>query len=142
MDNLAIMNSQDTSLECEMVSSSCACLEEMEETVNECCTGMEWSPNNKMYMAMNDLKEATVADKTIQELLNLLQSGFPFYGRSLSPPIRPYLPLADALYGVDGVLMINGRIVIPTSLRPNILHLLHAAHQGTDRMKARATDMV
>ena len=109
----------------------------MEETVNECCTGMEWSPNNKMYMAMNDL-----ADKTIQELLNLLQSGFPFYGRSLSPPIRPYLPLADALYEVDGVLMMNGRIVIPTSLRPNILHLLHAAHQGTERMKATATDMV
>ena len=83
-----IMDSEDTSLECEMVSSSCACLEEMEETVHECCTATEWSPNNKMYMAntnlsirsthvvsWNDLKEATVADKTIQELLNLLQSG-------------------------------------------------------------------
>ena len=37
-DNLAIMDSQDTSLECEMVSTSCACLEEMKETVHECCT--------------------------------------------------------------------------------------------------------
>ena len=146
MDNIAIRDSQDTSLECEIMSDSCACLDEIRESV------FEWSPTNLMNMATtnlsthivswDDMKEATVADKTIQEILGLLQSGFPTDGRSLPPHVRPYLPLADALYEVDGVLMMNSRIVVPASLRPNILHLLHAAHQGTDRMKARATDTV
>ena len=38
--------------------------------------------------------------------------------------------------------MMSERIVIPISLRTDVLHLLHAAHQGIDRMKARASDTV
>ena len=38
--------------------------------------------------------------------------------------------------------MLGDRIIIPLVLRPAILHLLHAAHQGVGRMKARAADSV
>ena len=43
---------------------------------------------------------------------------------------------------LDGVLMLNERLVIPTALRPVILSLLPAAHQGVHRLKERAGDAV
>ena len=38
--------------------------------------------------------------------------------------------------------MLGDRIIIPLFLCPAILRLLHAAHQGVDRMKARAANLV
>ena len=38
--------------------------------------------------------------------------------------------------------MLGDRVVVALVLRPRVLHLLHAAHQGIDRMKARAADVV
>ena len=36
----------------------------------------------------------------------------------------------------------DGRIVIPKSLRKKVLHCLHSAHQGVDGMKACTNDTV
>ena len=38
--------------------------------------------------------------------------------------------------------MLGNRVIVPTSLRKKVLHLLHAAHQGVDRMKGRASESV
>ena len=56
--------------------------------------------------------------------------------------ICPFFPLRYSLYELDGVLMLGDRIVVPKELREAVLALLHAAHQGVDRMKARAKDAV
>ena len=88
------------------------------------------------------VRSATAADTTLQSVLQLLVSGFPDDSRTLPATIRPYSSYSSSLYELDGVLMLSDRIVIPTSLRPDILDLLHAAHQGIDRMKSRAGDTV
>ena len=88
------------------------------------------------------VRAATAADPTLQSVLQMLTTGFPVDSRTLPANIRPYFPYASSLYELNGVLMLSDRIVIPTSLRPDILNLLHAAHQGIDRMKARAGDAV
>merc|ERR1711895_308822 len=90
----------------------------------------------------DDVRNATTADTTIQTILQLVATGFPTDARTLPAPVRPYHSLSSSLYELDGVLMLSERIVIPPSLRPAILNLLHAAHQGIDRMKARASDTV
>ena len=36
----------------------------------------------------------------------------------------------------------DGRIIIPKSLRKKVLHFLHSTHQGVDSMKACANDSV
>ena len=76
----------------------------------------------------DDVRNATAADPTIQTILQLLATGFPDDARTLPATIRPYHPLSSSLYELDGVLMLSDRIVVPTSLRPAILNLLHAAH--------------
>ena len=56
--------------------------------------------------------------------------------------MKPYNPYQSALYIVDSVIMFVDRVVVPQALRQSVLHLLHAAHQGVDRMKARSADAV
>ena len=89
-----------------------------------------------------EVQAASAKDTTTQEMFALLKAGFPSDARSLSADTRPYFPYSTAMYELDGVLMMSDRIVVPTSLRNSILQLLHAAHQGIDRMKARAAEAV
>lgn len=96
----------------------------------------------KNVISWADVRASSSKDATIQSVLHTLQEGFPDDARQLAYDIRPFLPLRHTLYELDGVLMLGDRIVVPADLRPHVLSLLHAAHQGVDRMKARATDTV
>ncbi len=101
---------------------------------------------NTLYVASNIVswamvKEATADDETLQRLKAALISGMPGI-RDVHPDIRAYHQYAAHLYEVDGVLMMNQRIVIPTSLRKQLLQALHAAHQGVGAMCQRASDSI
>ena len=48
----------------------------------------------------------------------------------------------DALYIVDGAVVMNDRVIIPSSLRQAILRTLHAAHQGVSGMGSRARSLM
>ena len=52
--------------------------------------------------------------------------------------LAPFWKYKDGLYEVDGVVMYDGRVVIPTSLRDEVSTLLHQAHRGTTQMGNRA----
>ena len=56
--------------------------------------------------------------------------------------MKTYSPYKKGMYLLDSVVMLGDRVVVPKSLGSRILHLLHAAHQGVDRMKGRATESV
>ena len=49
-----------------------------------------------------------------------------------------YHRFRDDLHMVDGVILYKDRIVIPPSLRKDILSVLHASYQGVSSMLARA----
>ena len=68
--------------------------------------------------------------------------GFPEDDRKVAPDIRQYAKYKRQLYELDGVLMLNDSTVIPADITQDILKLLHAAHYGVNRMKARASDAV
>ena len=67
-----------------------------------------------------------------------IEDGFPEFRHQLPPPIREYHQLRKHLYSSDGVVIYKDRIVIPPSLRPTCLSALHATHQGTSAMTAKA----
>ena len=104
------------------------------------------SMSNTLYSVTNVttwsmVREATASDETLRELASYIQEGFPD-SRELSPSLRPYQRLLGSLSVVDGVILAGSRIIMPASLRPNILSALHAAHQGVSGMAARAADSV
>ena len=74
----------------------------------------------------------------MNQLLNLIESGMPECRQELPPALREYHQFRDYLYTSDGVILYKNRIVIPPSLRKDILAALHAAHQGVTSMVSRA----
>ena len=81
---------------------------------------------------------ATASDEKMLLLLSTIEDGFPEYKHQLPPSIREYHQFKKHLYSSDGVVIYKDRIVIPPSLRPTCLSALHAAHQGTSAMTAKA----
>ena len=54
------------------------------------------------------------------------------------PTIAHFWPICESAYIQDGVLLYKDRVIVPTSLRGQILQHLHAAHQGISTMEQRA----
>ena len=81
---------------------------------------------------------ATSSDENMLLLLSAIEDGLPEFKHQLPPPIREFHQFRGHLYSSDGVVIYKDRIVIPPSLRPTCLSALHAAHQGTSAMTAKA----
>ena len=88
------------------------------------------------------VRSATASDESLVELQRLIENGFPDAGTQLPKQLRPYFPLREYLSTVDGIIIYNDRLVIPPSLRPNVIATLHAAHQGVSSMISRAETSV
>ena len=108
--------------------------------------GVHTSAVNTLYAASNLIswemvKDATAQDETLKHLKEVVAAGMPEL-KDLRQDIRAYHRYSSHLYEVDGVVMMNNRIVIPTALREQLLQSLHAAHQGIGAMCQRAADSI
>ena len=86
----------------------------------------------------NDIRVATDSDNSMVKLVQLIENGFPEAKDGLPVELRPYYQYKNNLTSFDGVALYNDRIIIPPSLRDNVLQALHAAHQGVSQMCSRA----
>ena len=57
-------------------------------------------------------------------------------------PIKQYLPVASEIKVHDGLLLRGSRLIIPSSMRPEILRCLHGGHQGITKCRERAKESV
>ena len=55
---------------------------------------------------------------------------------------KEYFQYRDQMYPRNRVLLFEDCLVIPSGLRPKVLTVLHAAHQGKSMMLHRAADTV
>jgi hypothetical protein len=80
---------------------------------------------------IEQVKEATAKDATLQTVLKSLQSG------AWNKDLGLFFSHRNELSFSDGVLLRNNRIVIPRSLQQRVLELAHQGHQGIAKTKAR-----
>ena len=86
----------------------------------------------------DNVREQTTSDPTMRQLHDTILMGFPEDSRSMPELTRIYHQYRFDLSIVEGVVLYQDRIVIPPSLRDQVLETLHAAHQGVTSMNARA----
>ena len=84
------------------------------------------------------IKTAAARDTVCRDLVKVISSGFPHRKRDLQEHLRPFWAMRDELYSVDHVPVKDGRILIPATLRKEVLECLHAAHQGVTGMQENA----
>ena len=88
------------------------------------------------------VKDAASRDQTYLSLCDYCYAGFPPDPNQLANDLRPFWKIREDLYVSNGVVMYGDRLVIPASLRREVLECLHSAHQGVAGMKARASTCV
>ena len=54
-----------------------------------------------------------------------------------SPDLKPYAKLSHEFTTLDSVVMLQNRVVIPSTLRADVLKFLHSGHAGAHTMQSR-----
>jgi hypothetical protein len=89
-----------------------------------------------------DLKAATDDDPTLSRLRDLIRHGFPSDVSALPSNLRCYHSIVANVYEVDGVLLHEGKVLVPDALKPRMLAWIHEGHLGQEKCKALARDSV
>ena len=82
----------------------------------------------------------TCTANELNELRAMIQKGWPDTKQETPHAIRDYWSVRDELAVVDGVIYKGMRIVVPPSMRNNMLAQIHASHLGIVKCKQRARE--
>ncbi|KAK3920039.1 hypothetical protein KUF71_009326 [Frankliniella fusca] len=87
------------------------------------------------------IAEETKKDEVLQEVTRLTRMGWP---EKMDPTNKayPFFKIRMSLSIEEGCVLVGERVVIPPTLRENVLNLLHGGHPGVVRMKMRARGSV
>ena len=94
-------------------------------------------------ISISDTKHAKLqenAAKELHELYTIIQARWPETKQQVPHSIRQYWNTRDELAVADGVIYRGMRILIPPSMRPAMLELVHGTHLGIVKCKQRATE--
>ena len=87
---------------------------------------------------IEQIKCATASDPQLRRILAYTVSGWPKYAKDVPEEIRKYHAVRGELSVVDGKIIYHNRLVIPSSLRSEVLERIHDCHQGMTRCRERA----
>ena len=77
---------------------------------------------------LDKIRDAARTDETYQKLTEVVLHGFPDHKTDLPDEVRPYWSVRERLSIDDGLLVCGARLVIPHSLRREVLDRLHDSH--------------
>ncbi len=87
---------------------------------------------------LTTFRTATAEDEELQMVMEVVQSGWPADIRQIPADIRKYWTFREELTCSDGLLFKSWRIVVPQSLRADMLARVHESHLGIVKCKERA----
>ena len=88
------------------------------------------------------LRDETKSDPELQQLQKVFMNGWPQTKVETPIETRPYWNYRDEISCHEGLMFKGGRIIVPHSLRPEILQRIHTAHLGIEKCRARARSVV
>ena len=90
---------------------------------------MEPAPVDSNFLSLENIKLAAAEYSEYQLLIETIKKGFPNTRSMTDPKLRQYFSVKDRLSLIRyDIVVIDGRIVFPKSLRTTILKYLHIAH--------------
>ena len=83
------------------------------------------------------IKELTESDNTLQKLKSIIRSGI-----DLSEDVQSYWNFRNELSEAEGIILKGEKIVIPTSLRKDMLTRIHRGHLGIVKCTQRVREAI
>ena len=90
---------------------------------------------------INQIQQHQEKDEVCRQIAVYCYQGWP-KEKVISHILRPYLSVAGELTIENNLLMRGSRIVIPSSLRKDVLNKIHAGHQGITKCRERTRQSV
>ena len=81
---------------------------------------------------------ATSAESTLCIVKDILSKGWPEHKSHSRIAAKPFWGVRHALYEVGGLLLYGSRLVVPISLRPEVMEGIHDGHFGELKCILRA----
>lgn len=108
--------------------------EQFQVNVLECVSASQRS--------LQDLLAATNDDDTLVKLREYANTTWPLHKQEVPEPLRTYWAYWDEIHAQDGLVFRSNKVIVPQSKISEMMSLLHAAHVGADKMKARARNVM
>ena len=90
---------------------------------------------------LEEIKAHLQEDEVCKQIMAYCNKGWP-EKCSVKGPVKLYAPFAAALTIQNGLLLKGSRLVIPASMRLDMLDKLHAGHKGIVKCRVRARESV
>ena len=84
----------------------------------------------------------TDSDEEMQLLIKYIQEGWPTSKSQVASTVKQYYNYASELSVIDGLVCKGNRLVVPKSLRKEMLNLIHFNHLGKEKCKNRAREIL
>lgn len=100
---------------------------------------------NNVPMSQSKLtlvKKETSKDEYLKRLLVYINEGWPVHKYNVDSDLKYFWSMRDELYSVDGVIFKDKQVLIPNSLKTEMLKIIHDGHLGIDRCKRRAREVL
>ena len=91
---------------------------------------------------LEQIKAETANDPQLQTAIKYTKHGWPEHARGVPDDVQDLYGTRAELSVVDDMLILGTRIVIPASLRPDVLGKIHEGHLGINKCKERAQSAV
>ena len=82
---------------------------------------------------LEHIKEAMANNPSLKELKDMIKSGWPETKSHVPASIQVYWNVKDELSEVEGVNIKNNRILVPSSMRRELLQRIHQGHMGIEK---------
>ena len=143
-DNAAIMNHIPSSMHTDVLSLLRRIEPDdddddyFEDNLTWCAAGLQ----SLRSVTWDRVREATSSDVDMHTLEEMATDGIPDSKTEMPETFRDYHQYRENITSTDGVILYKDRVIVPPSLRGEVLSTLHAAHQGVSMMTARAESSV
>lgn len=91
---------------------------------------------------LQQIREETTNDPTLSTLRDAIYKGWPDKREKCPVVLHEYWNFREELTIEDGIILKGDRIVVPTSLRKEILSIIHQGHLGQEKCLLRARTSV
>ena len=103
--------------------------------LEEICMSEEWPEEETQ---LDEIREATSKDEELQSVMQLISTGFPATKRIALTPAHPYFNCRFELSVQNGIVYKGDSIIIPRTLRSQMIKRIHSSHLGVEGYLRRA----
>ncbi|CAC5382854.1 unnamed protein product [Mytilus coruscus] len=108
----------------------------------ECFVNMVIRNTSMSERNLEQITEETSKDGTLQTLTRLIINGWPDDKNEVPKKVFEYWNFRDEVSNVNGIILKREKIIIPASMRKNILNKLHEGHLGIEKTRKLARDSI